>query len=218
MRNKKNSYIEAHKRFLKNGKKFNNEILDIGCGKGDKTFSLTLEGNKVDFVDSDVKKLNFIPKNKNVKTYHVDAIKFLKNNKKKYDIIFCIDVIEHINKDSQLLFLDLLIKNLRKNGILILQTINSSSPYANIYFYGDITHTRIMPYQLLNNYLKNKYSNAHVSISNTPCLTYKSLIVRWLISFPILVIVNFIPKIGLGIRDKIRIFTVNYLCIFQKNF
>ena len=89
-------------------------------------------------------------------TYESDAIEFLISNKKNYDVIFCIDIIEHIEKKSQLFFIDLLIKNLKPNGTLLLQTINSSSPFSNIYFYGDITHTRIFSYQLLENHLRKK--------------------------------------------------------------
>ncbi len=211
-----NYFLKAHKRFFIKDNLRNLNILDVGCGDGNKTLPLIEEGCKIDFVDLDQISLSLIKKNNNINIYNVDAIKFLENIDKKYDVIFCIDVIEHIEKEYQLRFLDLLISRLKFKGILLLQTINNNSPFANIYFYGDITHTRILPFELVENFVKKNYLYSKTFIRNTPCLTFKSLISRWLISFPIILVTNYLPKLGLGIRTRVDIFSTNYLYIFKK--
>ena len=211
------NFLKAHRKYFNKNKLKNLNVLDIGCGDGSKTLPLVEGGNNIDFVDLNKISLSSIKNNKNINTYNVDAIKFLESTNKSYDVIFCIDVIEHIEKENQLRFIDLLIDRLKFKGVLLLQTINNNSPFANIYFYGDITHTRIFPFELLDKHIKRKYKFSKNIIINTPCLTIRSLMTRWLISFPLLIITNYLPKLGLGIRSRIDIFSVNYLYVFKKN-
>lgn len=69
-----------------------------------------------------------------------DIDTFLKANPNRFDLIAGLDIVEHLNKDEVLHFLDGCRNALKSGGRLILQTPNADSPWCNSIRYGDFTH------------------------------------------------------------------------------
>ena len=100
----------------------NKKILDIGCGTGE--FLKNYHDLKNQCIGIDIQQ-NFKFKNKIGFTLKNDDIKnFIKNNKKKFDIIFIFEFLEHLNlSDRDFLFKNLF-KLLNKNSLIFVSTLN----------------------------------------------------------------------------------------------
>ncbi len=103
----------------------NFEILDLGCGGGLVSESLSRLGANVtgiDFVKNNIEvaKLHSIKKKLkiNYKNANIEKLNF----KKKYDIIIMYEILEHLDDWQSLL--KKITKNLKNNGVIIISTIN----------------------------------------------------------------------------------------------
>ncbi len=119
-------YINSFISFLLKKKKLNkhSNILDIGCGRGkiigflSRKFKLINNPIGIDIVthkDRD-KSINF--KNQNI-------FKFFDNNKIKFDLIIIKQTIHFFNKTERNRLIELCKKNLKKNGKLVILTLNT---------------------------------------------------------------------------------------------
>lgn len=116
--------------FNKFRKYLKGEILEIGCGIGNFTKTLS-EYGKVTAIDIDPSQMGDLKNNSNINTGFGDIEKdeyFFKN--KKFDSIVCINVLEHIIDDSRAI--ENMKKLLNKNGILILLVP------INMFLFGEI--------------------------------------------------------------------------------
>ncbi len=104
------------------------EIIDVGCGGGILSSSLALEGYKsVSGIDASPENIE-IAKNTSQNTqqlainYSCTSVEELLKEDKQYDLVICLEVIEHVaNVDH---FLNCLASIVRSGGILIISTIN----------------------------------------------------------------------------------------------
>ena len=102
-------------------------ILDIGCGGGLISELLAKKDARVTGIDENIYNLkqakdhakkNFIRIN-----YRNESLEsFFKKNKKKFDLILCLEVLEHVENVEE--SLDKIIKLMKPGGTLILSTIN----------------------------------------------------------------------------------------------
>ncbi len=123
-REKKIKHFKIIINFLKKQKKRN--ILDVGCGFGWMLSELkSKEWNKFGIEISEVAKNQAIKNN--IKIF--DNLKSIK--KIKFDIISMIHVIEHIYEPVK--YFKMLKKNLKKNGILIIETPDFDCAMARKY-------------------------------------------------------------------------------------
>lgn len=101
-------------------KKFKNKkILDIGCGNGDHTEIFSKISHKTYGLDTvDIRFREYKNKFKFIK-YGGKKMPFKENS---FDLIVCLDVIEHIKKDST--FIEEMYRILRKNGTILIATPN----------------------------------------------------------------------------------------------
>ena len=100
----------------------NQHILDLGCGTGKflhNYYELGAICCGVDLVN------NFQYKNKkNYKLINSNFQKFLKNNKKKFDVIFIFEFLEHLSLNEREVLFKYLPQILKTNGIIFLSTLN----------------------------------------------------------------------------------------------
>ena len=119
-------YISSFNSFLLKKKKLNkhSKILDIGCGRGkifgyfSRKFKLTNKPIGIDPVShKDVdKSINF--KNE-------DVFKFFRNNQNKFDLIMIKQTLHFFNKDQRSKLIKVCKSNLKKNGVLIIFSLNT---------------------------------------------------------------------------------------------
>jgi len=109
-----------------NKKNLNNDkVLDIGCGGGLVSEGLSKIGATVtgiDFIQENIKVAKMHAKKNNLKINY-----FVKDFEKekiisKYDVIIILEVLEHLNNWEE--FVKKIKLNLKKNGTLIISTIN----------------------------------------------------------------------------------------------
>lgn len=122
------------------------KILDLGCGTGQLLAVLhqqkftNLSGIEFDKGQYEAAK-ELVP---TASLQQGDFFKLLEPNTQKYDVIFMIDVIEHIQKDQIVTLLSLIKNHLAPNGKLCIRTPNADFPLTAPRFrYIDITHVTI---------------------------------------------------------------------------
>ena len=102
----------------------NKKILDLGCGTGE--FLNNYYGMGAECSGIDIEN-NFKIKNKiNFKLINIEANKFLKNCKKKFDVIFLFEFLEHLEEQDKYQLFENLTKNLNKNAYIFISTINKN--------------------------------------------------------------------------------------------
>ena len=102
----------------------NKKILDLGCGTGE--FLNNYYGMGAECSGIDIEN-NFKIKNKiNFKLINLEANKFLKNCKKKFDVIFLFEFLEHLEEQDKYQLFENLTKNLNKNAYIFISTLNKN--------------------------------------------------------------------------------------------
>ena len=114
-------YILNFNKFLKKKVKLSNQsqILDIGCGRANIISDLQKKynfKNKATGIDS-IKNKNI---KKNIFFKNLDAIDYLKNCKKKYDLILIKQAIHFFPKKKLITLLNLIKRNLNLKGTLLI--------------------------------------------------------------------------------------------------
>ena len=125
-------------------KYFNNSVtlrvLDIGVGRGEMLSCMKNWEHNYHGIDISPSTIKFCKKI-NLSCELVDDTEFwLKNNQNQFDIITCLDVLEHIPKERLIHFLEAIRNSLNKDGIAIFQVPNLQSPFGYLHHFNDITH------------------------------------------------------------------------------
>ena len=102
----------------------NKQVLDLGCGTGEFLNNYFEMGAQCTGIDIEK---NFKLKNKkNFNLYNLDANTFLKYCKKKFDIIFLFEFLEHLEEGDKHKLFESLIKILNKNALIFVSTLNKN--------------------------------------------------------------------------------------------
>ena len=102
----------------------NKKILDIGCGTGE--FLKNYHDLKNQCLGIDIQQ-NFKLKNKIGFTLkNTDINNFIRNNNKKFDIIFIFEFLEHLNLSDRKFLFKNLFKLLNKDSLIFISTINKN--------------------------------------------------------------------------------------------
>lgn len=99
------------------------KVLDIGCGSGVMAEKIKLLGHDVEGIDISEEAIEKL-KEKNIDGKVVDVNKDLPFKDASFDIVWCSDLIEHVQSPGFLL--DEIHRVLKKDGILLLTTCNSA--------------------------------------------------------------------------------------------
>ena len=102
----------------------NKQVLDLGCGTGEFLNNYFEMGAQCTGIDIE-KNFNFKNK-KNFNLYNLDVNTFLKNCKKKFDIIFLFEFLEHLEEGDKHKLFESLIKILNKNALIFVSTLNKN--------------------------------------------------------------------------------------------
>ena len=121
------SYINAFNSFLLKKKKLNknSKILDIGCGRGKIIGSLSRKlklSNKPIGIDPIVHK----EVDKSIDFRDQDIFKFFKVNNYKFDLIMIKQTLHFFNKNKRKELIKTCRNNLKKNGVLVILSLNIS--------------------------------------------------------------------------------------------
>ena len=121
-----NSYINSFNNFLLKKKKLNREaqILDIGCGRG-KIFGVL--SRKLKLVNKPIGIDPVVHKDvdRDIDFRNEDVFKFLKTNQIKFDLIMIKQTLHFFNKDKRSKLIRICKNNLKKNGVLIIFSLNT---------------------------------------------------------------------------------------------
>lgn len=143
--NYKSLYKVFKRRYLSLIKHFSDNamILDVGCGTGYLLSFLNKAGyNNLYGIDISEEQVNIVKK-KGLNADKINFFDFIKINKKKYDIIFAMDVVEHFHKEELVELFNGFYSLLNENGILIIHTPNGDGIFPHHIIYGDLTHLTI---------------------------------------------------------------------------
>jgi 2-polyprenyl-3-methyl-5-hydroxy-6-metoxy-1,4-benzoquinol methylase len=108
-------------------------LLDVGCGIGE--YVSTFKKYNVQFTGVDISKE--MVDNANSVGHNAILLDDLKKQDGLFDVVFISHVIEHLDSETLVEFLNFYISKIKKDGILILL-----SPLGVDNFYYDITHVR----------------------------------------------------------------------------
>lgn len=131
------------------------KILELGCATGCFMQTLLQKGfHNIKGIDID-EHLTSIAKNKKLNVQTCDAVDFLSQNTEKYDVIYCLDLLEHIDKNEQIKFLTMIESHLTDSGFCVLKVPNALTPLESYFRYDDFTHnisytTNSLNFLLLN--------------------------------------------------------------------
>ena len=138
---KKYNYTEKfniNKKYFKKSVSLN--TLDIGVGRGEMLSCMKKWGHNYHGIDISPSTVNFCKK-LDLSCELVDDTEFwLNNHQNQFDIITCLDVLEHIPKEHLINFLKSIRNSLNKDGIAIFQVPNLQSPFGYLHHFNDITH------------------------------------------------------------------------------
>jgi len=129
-------------------------ILELGCGRGYLLEYLRRNGfDNLKGFDISAEQIE-IAKGKGFDVEVADVLSFFENNKKKYEIIFALDFLEHFYKQELLSIVQSVFNTLDEDGIFISHTPNGQAIISPKMIYGDLTHLTILTpnsaLQLLN--------------------------------------------------------------------
>ena len=156
--------------FLINNISSNKRILELGCGSGlvlEKINSLNLEFKHylgIDFSDEMLTIFNDKFKSfKNVTSKNLDLCNISKSNSlfnSKYDIVLCINVLEHLNYPS--VFVNQTQNMLSKNGKMLLFFLSEQNSYTKMI--AKPIFKFIFKSQMLSNVEMNRFKNVKKKI------------------------------------------------------
>lgn len=124
-------------------------VLDLGCGRGEFVELLSENEINVKGVDNNQDMIEFCS-DRGVPVVLADVFDYLRAlPDASVDGISAFQVIEHLRFDQILEFVGLCQEKLKVDGIIVVETVNTSCPQALAEFYLDPSHIRPVPAQLL---------------------------------------------------------------------
>ncbi len=116
-------------------------ILDLGCGYGNIVYTLREHGYRcVAGVDISPEQVELARRLGIEGVVEGNVLDHLRGAPGRYDVIFAVDLLEHLTKENVIDVVDAVDGALSPGGTFIVQTVNGASPFAGRARYGDFTH------------------------------------------------------------------------------
>lgn len=164
-------------------------ILDIGCGLGH-FLAYVKNNNYNNFMGIDISKeqIDHCKKHVTKKVQLINNLStFLKENNNSFDFILMNDVIEHIEKEEIIDTLSLVLASLKKNGVVVIRTVNLKNRWGMAVRYIDITHTiGFTQESMMQVMLLAGFKNVSLVNEKHPIYDIKSFVrisLKWLFEF-----------------------------------
>lgn len=117
-------------------------VLEIGPGSG--AVECYLNSNSVtniDLIDNDLPVLKYVQNKYTVnKVFQTSDLSKIKSKLQKYDLIFMLQVFEHIPRDQYVSLINVLVGQLKKDGKIIIMVPNGGNPLGLLERYHDLQH------------------------------------------------------------------------------
>lgn len=156
----KRNYLACIDRYDKNYSK----ILEIGCNRGYMLAALGSFGFQnlygVDLSPGDVEKAKILVSNAEIAC--ADAFEYLKDKIEQFDIIILKAVLEHVQKDEIMPFLEKIKSSLNSGGSVIIDVPNMDWLFASHERYMDFTHEIGLTKESLGQIMRSLFSSVHV--------------------------------------------------------
>jgi len=197
------SYI---KKYCKNIRT-NGKVLEVGCGSGILLYMLTQKFDDLIFEGiephvsgfNSLLKINQIMKNTNISIKNVEYEEF--NTRVKYDLIYCINVFEHV--DSWRNFLLKISKWLNKDGKIVILAPNYGFPYEP-HFGIPIIVNKSLTFSVFKKYIikheKNTDSQGNEGLWDSLNFVKKRQVVNFIESQPSIMLIDDISIIDFMIN------------------
>ncbi len=118
------------------------DVLDVGCGRGEFLALLRDAGISARGVDADLDMVKACAA-QGLDVAHGDGIAYLRTlPDASLGGIFAAQVIEHLQPARIVIMMQLALRKLRPNGVLVLETVNPATVVALTNFYLDFTHVK----------------------------------------------------------------------------
>lgn len=127
-----------YKRYLPEDKSA--AVVDVGVGRGEMLTCMRDWGcnyHGVDISPSTVRFCQSLGLNCEVVE---DTAAWLRGNEKKFLLITCLDVLEHVPREHTIEFLKAIRSSLHEDGCAVIQVPNLQSPFGYLHHFNDFTH------------------------------------------------------------------------------
>lgn len=108
------------------------DVLDVGCGSGQRTAMLSRYAKHVAAIDSDAMKVSMAAVtngNGRIDWVLADFMDWARNNSERvFDYVFAVELIEHVPLDEQEAFIEALIGKVAGGGALLMTTPRDTKP------------------------------------------------------------------------------------------
>lgn len=117
-------------------------ILDLGCGTGELCWLVKNHGaKKIVGVNLSKDELDYASSKIDAEFICEDIFDYLQNSPdKSFDLVFALNIFEHLSKDNLVDVLNECHRVLKQNGYIIAIVPNGTSPYGSMTRYWDFTH------------------------------------------------------------------------------
>jgi 2-polyprenyl-3-methyl-5-hydroxy-6-metoxy-1,4-benzoquinol methylase len=124
-------------------------VVDLGCGRGEFVELLSEEGVNVTGIDNSQDMIQFC-QDRGLRVVQADMFAYLSSLPDAcLDGIFASQVVEHLSPARILMLIGLCEEKLRPGGVIVAETVNTNCPVALSNFYLDPTHVRPVPPEML---------------------------------------------------------------------
>ena len=132
------------------------KILDLGCGHGNFLHLVRSIGYTsylgVDMSAEQLELARMIDAEASLE--QGDLMSAIRNPQTSYDLIACLNIVEHLERDDIVNLFDYIFRALKPGGRVIVETPNAESPWFGASAYGDMTHEWFFTPRELENALR----------------------------------------------------------------